>query len=214
MSHHLTREGFVVAGVATGEEALESVRAAPVDLVILDLMLPGMDGLEVARRLKGEAATRHIWLLILSARGEEREVIEGLEAGADDYMVKPFSPRVLVARVRALLREWPRVPKKTGTIQIHDLVINAGKRKVLVAGKSIRLTYTEFQILMLLAERPGWVFDRAQIVDAVRGDGFQVVGRAVDVQIVGLRKKLGSRGGYIETVRGVGYRLRERRPKL
>jgi two-component system phosphate regulon response regulator PhoB len=212
VAFHLARDGLYVSGVASGEAALDRVRNAPVDLLILDLMLPGIDGLEVARRMKSSRATRDILILMLTARGAEKDVIEGLNAGADDYVVKPFSPKVLSARVRALLREWSPIPRQTDTIQVHDLVINAGKRKVQAGGRPIKLTYTEFQILKLLAERPGWVFDRAQIVDAVRGDGFQAVGRSVDVQIVGLRKKLGQRGCYIETVRGVGYRLREKEP--
>ena len=141
-------------------------------------------------------------------------MICGLEAGADDYVVKPFSPRVLLARVHAVLRSQKMPRLQTDTIRVHDLEIDTHKRKVHVDGKPIGLTYTEFQILKLLADRPGWVFDRARIVDAVRGNGFSGPGRAVDVQIVGLRKKLGARGRYIETVRGVGYRLRETAPDL
>lgn len=207
---NLSGEGFQVICAATGEEALEKVRSELPDLVLLDLMLPGIDGLEVARRLKSHPGTREIPVVMLTAKGEEGDIVKGLEMGADDYITKPFSRKVLGARIRAVLRRKEAGPKEEKEIlSIHDLVIHPGRREVLVKGKPVDLTFTEFGILNFLARRPGWVFTRTQIVDAVRGDEYFVADRAVDVQIVGLRKKLGSTAKNIETVRGVGYRFKE-----
>jgi two-component system phosphate regulon response regulator PhoB len=209
--YNLTREGYQVAGVTSGEKALKKIKSEPYDLIILDLMLPGIDGLEVARVLKKEAKTNNIPIIMLTAKGEEADIVAGLELGADDYITKPFSPRILVARIRAVLRRQSTdPPDDSAIIQIHDMIIHPGRREVLIQGSPVELTYTEFQVLYYLARRPGWVFTRTQIVDAVRGDDYPVTDRSVDVQIVGLRKKLGSWGQYIETVRGVGYRFREK----
>jgi len=183
----------------------------PPDVVVLDLMLPGMDGLEICRQLKRDDRTAHIPILMVTAKGEESDVVTGLELGADDYVVKPFSPKVLIARVRAVMRrKRMEAPQGTEPIKIRDLVIHPGRHEVLAGGKPLDLTFSELRILQLLAGRPGWVFTRDQIVTAVHGESYPVTDRAVDVQIVGLRKKLGSRAHYIETVRGVGYRFRER----
>lgn len=208
---NLAREGFEVITAETGEKALKLSRTEAIDLIILDLMLPGMDGLEVTRRLKADEKHRHVPIIMLSAKGEEADIVTGLELGADDYVPKPFSPRILVARTKAVLRR-KREPagEQQSILRIHDLVIHPGRRQVAMAGQSIELTFTEFQVLYYLAQRPGWVFTRSQIVDAVRGNDYPVTDRSVDVQIVGLRKKLGPRGNaYIETVRGVGYRFKE-----
>ena len=147
---------------------------------------------------------------MLTAKGEEADVVRGLELGADDYLAKPFSPRILAARIRAVLRraETAEIPEGD-LIRTPDLTIDPGRRKVTVRGRDVELSFTEFQILLFLCKRPGWVFTRSQIVDAVRGDNYPVTDRSVDVQIVGLRKKLGACGGNIETVRGVGYRFKE-----
>jgi len=148
---------------------------------------------------------------LLTAKGEEADIVAGLELGADDYITKPFSPRILLARIRALLRrQKEETADFQAVIHIHDLEIHPGRRSVLAKGDPVELTFTEFQILFLLAGKPGWVFTRFQIVDAVRGDDYPVTDRSVDVQIVGLRKKLGPCGKYIETVRGVGYRFKDR----
>ncbi len=180
------------------------------DLIILDLMLPGIDGLEVTRRLKTDPRTQQIPILMLSAKGEESDVVTGLELGADDYVTKPFSPRILIARVRASIRRQIKgPPDETAVIQVHEIEIHPGRRTVQANGQTVHLTYTEFQVLSILARRPGWVFTRSQIVDMVRGDDYPVTDRSVDVQIVGLRKKLGGCGHYIETVRGVGYRFKD-----
>jgi len=207
---NLAGEGFSVLCAATGEEALDKVKEDAPDLILLDLMLPGIDGLEVAGRLKSQATTKEIPIVMLTAKGEEGDIVKGLEMGADDYMTKPFSRKVLAARIRAVLRRRQEKPKdEDGVLAVHDLLIHPGRREVLVKAKPVELTFTEFGILNFLARRPGWVFTRSQIVDAVRGDEYFVTDRSVDVQIVGLRKKLGSAAKYIETVRGVGYRFKE-----
>ncbi len=208
--YNLAREGYHVAGTLSGEDALKKARFEAFDLIVLDLMLPGIDGLEVTKKLKANEKTRHIPIVMLTAKGEEADIVTGLELGADDYITKPFSPRVLIARVRtALRRKTVKAEDDTAVVQIHELEIHPGRRSVVAKGTPVDLTYTEFQVLYILARRPGWVFTRYQIVDAVRGDDYPVTDRSVDVQIVGLRKKLGSYGKYIETVRGVGYRFRE-----
>ena len=210
VAYHLGREGYDVVRATTGEEGLELAREKKPALVVLDLMLPGIDGLEVCRQIRAEAATQSIAVLMLTAKGEEADIVVGLQIGADDYVTKPFSPKVLVARVKALLRRksQPLADDQT-SIAIHDLVIHPGRREVLVSGKSASLTYTEFGVLHLLARRPGWVFTRAQIREASRGENSISTDRAVDVQIVSLRRKLGPAGVYVETVRGVGYRFKE-----
>jgi two-component system alkaline phosphatase synthesis response regulator PhoP len=207
---NLAREGYDLVCTTSGEEALEIARKKHPDLLILDLMLPGIDGLEVTKILKNDVKTKDIPIIMLTAKGEEADIVTGLELGADDYVTKPFSPRILVARVRAALRRKVKdSPEDESLVKIHSLEIHPGRREVLVDNQRVQLTFTEFAILNFLARRPGWVFTRFQIVDAVRGDDYPVTDRSVDVQIVGLRKKLGSAGKYIETVRGVGYRFQE-----
>jgi len=208
--YNLSREGYQVTGTLTGEEALRKVRSDSFDLIVLDLMLPGIDGLALTRTLKNDARLRSIPIIMLTAKGEEADIVAGLELGADDYITKPFSPKVMIARVRAALRRQKEAPPdEMALVKIHDLEINPGRRSVVAKGDPIDLTYTEFQLLLLLARRPGWVFTRSQIVDLIRGSDYPVTDRSVDVQIVGLRKKLGTYGKYIETVRGVGYRFGE-----
>lgn len=210
MAYNLGREGYCVTGAASGEDALEHVKKQAFDLVLLDLMLPGMNGLEVCRILKGDAATRDLPVIMVTAKGEEADIVTGLELGADDYVPKPFSPRVLIARVRAVFRRLATAPpEETAALTFGDLKILPGQHEVHVKGKPVKLTLTEFRILHFLARRPGWVFSRYQIIDAVQGEDYIVTDRSVDVQIVGLRKKLGAAGKFIETVRGVGYRFKE-----
>ena len=210
VSYNLSREGYLVSGVTSGEKALKKIKSEPCDLIVLDLMLPGIDGLEFTRVLKKDSKIQNIPIIMLTAKGEEADIVTGLELGADDYITKPFSPRILIARIRAVLRrKLPETYDDNSVIQIHELKIHPGRRDVSIKGESVELTYTEFQVLYFLARRPGWVFTRYQIVDAVRGDDYPVTDRSVDVQIVGLRKKLGHAGRYIETVRGVGYRFKE-----
>jgi two-component system, OmpR family, alkaline phosphatase synthesis response regulator PhoP len=208
--YNLAKEGYHVTGAITGEDALKKAGVEAFDLIVLDLMLPGIDGLEVTKKLKNNRVTEQIPIVMLSAKGEEADIVTGLELGADDYITKPFSPKVLIARVRTALRRKTITPDDhVAVIHIHNLEIHPGRRSVLANDNPVDLTFTEFQVLYILARRPGWVFTRGQIVDAVRGGDYPVTDRSVDVQIVGLRKKLGSCGKYIETVRGVGYRFRE-----
>jgi len=210
LTYNLAREGYKVGCAATGEEALRVARAELPDLVLLDLMLPGTDGLEVCKLLKSDPRTAGIPIIMLTAKGEEADVVAGLELGAADYVTKPFSPRVLVARVRAVLRRGAaQASDEHAAVKVGELVIDPGRHEVLVRGKSVELTFTEFRILHLLARRPGWVFTRYQIVDGARGPDSIVTDRSVDVHIVSLRRKLGPLSGYVETVRGVGYRLKD-----
>jgi two-component system, OmpR family, alkaline phosphatase synthesis response regulator PhoP len=210
LRYNLVKEGYVVSGAASGEEALRRARAEKPDLVLLDLMLPGVDGLEVCRALKRDKTTERIPVIMVTAKGEETDVVAGLELGADDYIVKPFSPKVVIARLRAVLRRRERsAGAPDGVLRVGDLTIDPGRHEVKVGAERITLTATEFRLLRFLAGRPGWVFTRDQIVTAVRGDDYIVTDRAVDVQVVGLRRKLGAAGEWIETVRGVGYRFKE-----
>jgi two-component system phosphate regulon response regulator PhoB len=210
VSINLRKEGYEVIAAPDGETALRKARVESPACILLDLMLPGMDGLEICKTLKNDTTTKHIPIIMVTAKSEEADIVAGLELGADDYITKPFSPRVLMARLRAVLRRQIRQSAdETTPITIHDLKIHPGRHEVLVKGEAAALTFLEFKVLHFLAARPGWVFTRYQIVEAVRGDNYPVTDRSVDVVIVGLRKKLGKSGDCIETVRGVGYRFKE-----
>jgi two-component system phosphate regulon response regulator PhoB len=215
VKYNLAKDGYAVACVGSGEDALTATRSKMPDIIILDLMLPGVDGLEVCRRLKNDPKTAHIPIVMLTAKGGEADIVAGLELGAADYVTKPFSPRVLLARVKAVLRHGTnQSADDVATVRIKDLVIHPGRHQVFVKGTPVELTATEFRILLFLAKRPGWVFTRQQIVDAAQGDDVYlndrfVTDRSVDVHIVSLRRKLGCVSAYIETVRGVGYRLHD-----
>jgi two-component system phosphate regulon response regulator PhoB len=207
--YNLEREGYRVDTVTSGEDALVLASQTGPALIVLDLMLPGLDGLEVCRRLKRDGTTKSIPVLMLTAKSEDADIVTGLEVGADDYVTKPFSPKVLMARIRAALRRAD--DQTTGDqeprISVHDIVIDVARHEVSVAGRTVELSATEFSILEFLARNPGLVFSRSRIIDGVRGKDYPVTERSVDVQILGLRKKLGDRGRYIQTVRGVGYRV-------
>jgi two-component system phosphate regulon response regulator PhoB len=212
----LLKEGFQVASVASGEEALAVVERQIPDLILLDVMLPGIDGMTVCQRLRAAPRTADVAVMMLTAKSEEADIVRGLNLGATDYVTKPYSPRVLLARVRAVLRR--NTPAAVAEeeeheddeiITAHNLVIHPGRHEVRVDDVPVSLSSTEFRVLYFLASRPGWVFNRQQILDGVHGDNYAITDRAVDVQIVGLRKKLGDAGKYIETVRGVGYRFKE-----
>ena len=210
VKYNLAKEGFPVECVETGEAALEAVEADPPDLIVLDLMLPGVDGLEVCRQLKVAPDTKNVPIVMLTAKGEEADIVTGLELGADDYVTKPFAPRVLLARIRAVLRRRSREQVSTdNAYSVNELTIHPGRHEVRIGDEKVDLTHTEFQILSLLARKPGWVFTRNQIVLAALGDDVVVTDRSVDVHMVSIRRKLGSCGDYIETVRGVGYRLKD-----
>lgn len=215
VSYNLIKAGFHVTCADNGEEALNCLEQENIDCILLDLMLPGMSGIEVCSELKKGRARKYgsTPIIMLTAKGEEEDVLAGLECGADDYITKPFSPKVLIARIKAVLRrsvgnEQAKGDKTAISIVIGDLAINKGKHEVKCNGQDLQLTATEFGILALLAEKPGWVFTRQQIIDSVRGYDFLITPRAIDVQIFGLRKKMGDSGKMIETVRGIGYRFK------
>jgi two-component system, OmpR family, alkaline phosphatase synthesis response regulator PhoP len=208
--YNLSKDGYHTTGALSGEDALKKMARESFDLVVLDLMLPGMDGLDVCRALKKKDKTQLIPIIILTAKGEESDVVTGLELGADDYIIKPFSPKILAARIKSVLRRKSAEHiDESQPLIVRGLEIHPGRREVRFNNSPIELTNMEFQVLHFLAARPGWVFSRYQIVEGVRGVDYPVTDRAVDVMIVGLRKKLGEAGAFIETVRGVGYRFKE-----
>ena len=209
--YNLSKEGYAVTCAESGEKAFQAVRTQPPDIMILDLMLPGIDGLDLCRQIKSAPETANIPVIILTARAEEADMVTGLELGADDYVTKPFSPRVLSARVKALLRRKQSGSDEHGIMSFGDLVIYTEQHTVRVAGQPVDLTATEFRILATLARRPGWVFSRERIVESTQGTNTEVTNRSVDVHIVSLRRKLGTCGECVETVRGVGYRFRDPR---
>jgi len=204
---NLEKEGFEVKTVQNGEEALRWVNRHAPDCIILDLMLPGLNGLEVCKRIKGSDSLGSIPILMLTAKAEETDMVIGLEIGADDYITKPFSPKVLVARVRAALRRHNDPTPSPRTISVQGIEIDLDQHQVRVDGQKVELSATEFALLELLARKPGWVYSRAQIIDEIKGKDYPVTERSVDVQILSLRKKLMDRGKCIVTVRGVGYKL-------
>ena len=210
LEFQLKREGYNVLTSSDGEIGLKIARKQDPNLILLDLLLPGIKGLDVCRILKSDVNTSNINIIMVTALGQEENIVKGLETGADDYVSKPFNMSILLARVSAVLRR-----NITDAISFDDNVningikiiprlreVTAGEQKI------IDLTFTEFQILHLLSTHPGWVFTRYQIIDKIRGDNYPVTDRSVDFQIVGLRKKLGDHGKLIETIRGVGYRFR------
>ena len=206
---HVRKAGFHIRTFGQAEPMLKALAGAIPDLIILDLMLPDLDGLDVCKRLKAEERTAGIPILILTAKGDETDVVLGLELGADDYMVKPFSPKELVARIRAILRR----PKGTGyeaaaRIRIGELLeIDDREHAVRVGDRKVEMTATEFAILKVLARNLGWVFSREQLLDKVWGDDKASLDRTIDVHVKNLRDKLGQAGGMIKSVRGVGYKL-------
>ncbi|NLI15077.1 MAG: response regulator transcription factor [candidate division Zixibacteria bacterium] len=211
LDYNLSKEGFRTTCITKGEEAIKLAKLKPFDICLLDLMLPDIDGLEVCRALKGDSKTAEMPIIMVTAKGEESDIVVGLEMGADDYLTKPFSPKVLIARIKTVLKRKKQVPPdQSAPIIIGDICIHPGRHEVTIKGKPIDLTFTEFQLLRFLAAKPGWVFTRYQIVDAIKGEDYAVTDRSVDVQIVGLRKKMGDYGRLIETIRGVGYRFSDK----
>jgi phosphate regulon transcriptional regulator PhoB len=207
IEYNLKEDGYQTVSAFDGEKGIEIAKREKPDLIILDIMLPAINGLDVCRILKQQESTSRIPIIILSAKSRETDKVVGLELGADDYMTKPFSPRELIARIKAVLRRHKEQPP--AEIKRGQIVIDGVKHKVLVKGKEVELTATEFRLLETLAKRPGAVFSRNQLLDAVGSDESMVYDRTVDAHVKSLRRKLGGAKDYIETVRGVGYRFRE-----
>ncbi|MBF0473027.1 MAG: response regulator transcription factor [Nitrospirae bacterium] len=205
----LETEGYKVMGHVDGLKGLNSVKEQCPDLLILDLMLPGIEGMEICRILKNDIKYSTIPIIMVTAKGSNEDIVHGLNMGADDYITKPFSTKVFIARVASVLRRTAAVKDKEEIIQYKGLSIHPGKRRVLIDGTEIDLTNSEFQILHLFSRKQGWIFTRDQIVDIIREPGYAVTPRSIDVIIVGLRKKLNDYSNCIETIRGVGYRFIE-----
>lgn len=208
--YNLERYGFLVFGEADGLRALQLIQEKIPDLVLLDLMLPGLDGLQICKHLKDNSATHQIPIVMVSARSEESDIVLGLELGADDYVTKPFSPRELQARVRAVLRrqESPSSGSALLRIECEGVTIDARCHEVHVDGIPASFTATEFKLIHFLAQRPGWVFTRDQLMGKVMGQDNFIIDRNIDVHIQAVRKKLGPHRDLIETIRGIGYRFK------
>ena len=208
LSFHLKKNNYTILYSYNGEDGLTKARENNPDLILLDLMLPGIHGLDVCRIIKSDQKTKNIPVIMLTAMGQEDDIVKGLETGGDDYITKPFSLDIISARIKAVLRRSNiKKDELTKSINIHGVIIRPRSREVIIDNKNINLTFTEFQILFLLASHPGWVFTRYQIIDKIRGDSYPVTDRSVDFQIVGLRKKIGKKGKHIMTIRGVGYKF-------
>ncbi len=210
--YNLRSEGFEVLAARDGESGVREAFDRRPDLVLIDLMLPGIDGLEVCRRLRSDERTSRIPLIMLTAKSSEADRVVGLELGADDYVTKPFSPRELAARVKAVLRRAGGQQELPVIVRRGALEIDTARHEVSCAGDKVELTATEFRLLHLLAARPGRVFSRGELIDGALGRDVAVLDRTIDVHVVALRKKLGKCGGWIETIRGFGYRFREEEP--
>jgi two-component system phosphate regulon response regulator PhoB len=210
IDYNLTKNGYHVKTAISGEEALELIKESDFDLLILDLMLPGIDGLDLCKIIKADRNKANLPVIMVTAKSEEADRVAGLEIGADHYVTKPFSPRELLAIVKATLRRKPSKNEEEAVIiERGDMKIHTGRHEVSINNNKIELTNLEFKILVVLAKKPGWVMTRYQIVDATRGEDISVTDRSVDVHIVSLRKKLGEYSDYIQTIRGVGYKFKE-----
>jgi DNA-binding response OmpR family regulator len=207
VSLHLTKAGFKTSTFADGDSFYRFTSDHVPDLVVLDLMLPDIDGIEICKHLKADSRLGHVPVVMLTARAEETDRVLGLELGADDYVTKPFSPRELVARVRAVLRRNEK-RAETRTIELpEETLIDLDRYEVTVAGRRVELTTTEFKLFAAMAERRGWVFSRDDLLDRLWGSEKSVVDRTIDVHIANLRKKLKKAGRLIHNVRGVGYKV-------
>ncbi len=208
LEYNLQRDGFKTVVANNGETGLKLARQDYPDCILLDLMLPGIDGLDVCRSIKSDKDIKDVSIVMLTALGQEEDIIKGLESGADDYITKPFNFKVLKARIKSVLRRGTRLDDENqNDINILGVKIISRNREVFIKNTLIELTFTEYQILFLLASHPGWVFTRYQIIDKIRGDNYPVTDRSIDFQIVGLRKKMGGLGSLVQTIRGVGYRF-------
>lgn len=209
LDYNLTRAGYAVITARDGGEGLTASRKHRLDLVILDVMMPGIDGWEVCKKLRADPGTASLPILMLTAKGEEGDRVLGLELGADDYMSKPFGIRELIARVKALLRRSDSTPAAGDVIKTGKITVDSGRHEVTAAGKLVTLTSTEFNLLRALALRTGRVLSREDLISEALGDEATSMDRTIDVHVASLRKKLGKLGETIETVRGVGYKLRD-----
>jgi len=213
ITYNLEREGYEIACLYDGGQAVDFVHKRKPELIILDLMLPEVDGIEICRTLKSDAATKHIPIVMLTAKSEEADVVVGLQMGADDYIPKPFSPKVLVARIKAITRRMADLQSSSATADnirsFGDFNIDLLKHKISFKNHEVKLTSIEFDIVEFLSRSPGRVWSREKILDNVWKEGKFIIDRAVDVHVRGLRKKLKEADHYIETVRGVGYRFKD-----
>ena len=211
ISFNLSKNGYKTILSKDGEKGIEKAKNEKPDLVLLDLMLPGIHGLDVCKILKTDSSLNKLSIIMLTALGQEEDIIKGLEAGADDYITKPFSFKILFARIKSVLRrKKTKESSNKGPVNLYGVKIDPQTRQVIINENELKLTFTEFQILYLLASHPGWVFTRYQIIDKIRSDNNSVTDRSVDFQIVGLRKKMNNLGKLIETIRGVGYRFKSK----
>jgi len=211
ISFNLSKNGYKTILSRDGEKGIEKAKNEKPDLVLLDLMLPGIHGLDVCKILKTDSSLNKLSIIMLTALGQEEDIIKGLEAGADDYITKPFSFKILFARIKSVLRrKKTKESSNKGPVNLYGVKIDPQTRQVIINENELKLTFTEFQILYLLASHPGWVFTRYQIINKIRSDNNSVTDRSVDFQIVGLRKKMNNLGKLIETIRGVGYRFKSK----
>lgn len=210
INYNLSKEGFDVYSALEGEEGLALIKKEVPNLVLLDLMLPGLDGIEICRKLKTDYSTRSIPIIMVTAKGEESDIVLGLGMGADDYMVKPFRPRELMARIRSVLRRGDFIEEGEGLVSINELVIDINRHEVKLEGKKIVLTAMEFKLLHFLASHPGQVFTRENLLNHVSSDDTFVIDRNIDVHIRSIRKKLNKHRELIETIHRVGYRFRDK----
>ena len=211
ISFNLSKNGYKTILSKDGEKGIEKAKNEKPDLVLLDLMLPGIHGLDVCKILKTDSSLNKLSIIMLTALGQEEDIIKGLEAGADDYITKPFSFKILFARIKSVLRrKKTKESSNKDPVNLYGVKIDPQTRQVIINKNELKLTFTEFQILYLLASHPGWVFTRYQIIDKIRSDNNSVTDRSVDFQIVGLRKKMNNLSKLIETIRGVGYRFKSK----
>ena len=210
INYNLSKEGFDVCSALDGEEGLALIKKEVPDLVLLDLMLPGLDGIEICRKLKTDYSTRSIPIIMVTAKGEESDIVLGLGMGADDYMVKPFRPRELMARIRSVLRRGDFIEEGEAVVSIDELVIDINRHEVKLEGKIIVLTAMEFKLLHFLASHPGQVFTRENLLNHVSSDDTFIIDRNIDVHIRSIRKKLNKHRELIETIHRVGYRFRDK----
>lgn len=212
MVYHLKKEGYEPLSLKDGGQVIEFLSSRSVDMILLDLMLPGMDGLDICRSLKMEAHTKNIPIIMITAKGEESDVLVGLQLGADDYLPKPFSPKILLARIKAIFRRIYQTQHDDDALTLRhfgSLSIDLIKHKVLLDKEALKLTAIEYELLVFLSANPGRVFSREQILEGVWKEGKYIIDRAVDVHVRALRKKLGKAEDLIETIRGFGYRFKD-----